>query len=102
MLATVRNRRGVISGVNPFDGPDGRLHLIDIEYNDGITPLEESLLWEREPNAHLVPSGALPDPSTSDPMSHDDFDALVRACRWSARMPFIDPDGIDKLTGDKA
>ena len=78
MLATVRNRRGVISNVNPYDGPDGRLHLVDIEYNDGTTPLEQSLLWEREPNARLLPPGALPDPLTSDPMSHDDLDALVR------------------------
>ena len=100
MLATVRNRRGVISGVQPFDGPDGRLHLIDVEYNDGATPLEQSLLWEREPYAKVLPPGALPDPASSDPMSHEDFDALVRACRWSARMPFIDPDGsgpMDRL-----
>ncbi len=27
MFATVRNRRGVIAGVDPFDGPSGRLHL---------------------------------------------------------------------------
>ena len=40
MLATVRNRRGVISGVNPYDGDEGRLHLVDIEYNDGASPLE--------------------------------------------------------------
>ena len=100
MLATVRNRRGVISGVNPYDGDEGRLHLVDIEYNDGASPLEQSLLWEREPNASLLKAGALPDPSSSEPMSHNDFDALIRACRWTARMPFIDPDGsgpMDRL-----
>ena len=54
MLATVRNRRGVISGVRPFDGPDGRLHLVDVEYNDSTTLLEQSLLWEREPYAKVL------------------------------------------------
>ena len=41
MVATVRNRRGVISTVRPLDGPGGALHLLDIEYNDGETPLGE-------------------------------------------------------------
>ncbi|MBU0756321.1 MAG: hypothetical protein KJ645_14360 [Planctomycetes bacterium] len=44
----------MLSRVRPFDGPDGRLHLVDIEYNDGESPLEESLLWEREPFARAV------------------------------------------------
>jgi hypothetical protein len=35
MVATVRNRRGVVSAAPPFDGPDGHLHLVDVEYNDG-------------------------------------------------------------------
>ena len=36
MLATVRNRRGVVTGVSPHDGgPDGRLHLVSVEYVDG-------------------------------------------------------------------
>ena len=30
-------------------------------------------------------------------MSADDFLALVRACRWSARTPYIDPDGSGPL-----
>jgi hypothetical protein len=54
MLATVRNRRGVISGVQPFDGPDGRRYFVDVEYNDGATSLEQSLLWEREPYAKVL------------------------------------------------
>ena len=59
MVATVRNRRGVISCVRPFDGPEGALNLVDIEYNDGNSPLEESLIWEREPFARLLPPSAL-------------------------------------------
>jgi len=100
MVATVRNRRGVLVGVRPFDGNDGRLHLVDIEYNDGDSPRAESLLWEREPHRHLVPPSALPQLEGSDPMSGEDLLAMVRACRWSARMPYIDPDGagpVDRL-----
>ena len=93
MVATVRNRRGIISSVQPFDGPEGRLHLVEIEYNDGESPLQESLLWERElPHAHLLQPSALPDP-TADPMQYDDLTAMLRACRWAAHMPYIDPDG---------
>ena len=84
MVGSVRNRRGIISTVRPFDGPTGRLHLVDVEYNDGDSPLQESLLWEREPNAHLLPPAALPDPLGSDPMPQEDILALIRACRWSA------------------
>ena len=98
IVATVRNRRGVVSSVRPFDGPDGRLHLVDLEYNDGESPLEESLLWEREPNARLLPPAALPDPGAHDPMQQEDLLALVRASRWSARMPFIDPDGSGPMS----
>ena len=100
MVATVRNRRGIISSVRPYDGPDGRLHLVDVEYNDGESPLEESLLWEREPYARLLPPAALPNPLDTHPMQANDLLALMRACRWSARTPFIDPDGsgpIDRM-----
>ena len=93
MVATVRNRRGIVSGVRPFDGPGGRLHLVDVEFNDGESPLEESLLWEREAFARLLPPSALPEPDSDEPMAHNDLRAMLRACRWSARMPFIDPDG---------
>ena len=30
MLATVRNRRGVVAAVEPFDGETGRLHLVHL------------------------------------------------------------------------
>ncbi|MDQ1335040.1 MAG: hypothetical protein QG552_1990 [Thermodesulfobacteriota bacterium] len=38
MFATVRNRRGIISAVEPFDGDRGRLHLVHIEYKDDQLP----------------------------------------------------------------
>lgn len=98
MFATVRNRRGVIVAVEPYDGHEGRLHLVHIDYKDDQLPVEEQLLWELEgPSARLLEPTALPDPSRGDSMPPDDFDALLRAARWDATMPFIDPDGSGPL-----
>lgn len=97
MLATVRNRRGIVSAVEPFDGNDGRLHLVSVEYTDTDTPAEDQLLWEREPAASLLKPTALPDPSATSPMPARDYDALVRATRWTALSPFLDPDGPEGL-----
>ena len=88
MLATVRNRRGVVAAVEPFDGETGRLHLVHLEYTDDHAPAEERLLWELEPSRHLLEPNALPDPAhASGPMPADDFDALLRAARWTALSP---------------
>lgn len=97
MFVTVRNRRGVISGVDPFDGDKGRLHLVQVEYKDDHSPISESLLWELEPRKHLLEPTALPDPSGTDPMPPEDLDALLRATRWSATLPYLDPDGAGPL-----
>ena len=48
MFATVRNRRGIVSAVEPFDGPEGRLHLVQLDYKDDQLPVDEQLLWELE------------------------------------------------------
>jgi hypothetical protein len=93
MLATVRNRRGIISAVEPYDGNgSGRLHLVTLEYSDPDGVHEDRVIWELEVGARLLEPTALPDPTRSQPMRHDHFDALVRASRWSALTPFIDPD----------
>ena len=89
LFATVRNRRGVIAAVEPFDGEGGRLHLVHVEYKDDLQPPEERLLWEIEPRAALLEPTALPEPGRSDPMPIEDFDALVRAARWTALSPFL-------------
>jgi superfamily II DNA or RNA helicase len=99
MFAVVRNRRGIISEVSPMDGPTGRLHLVHLEYKDDQLPISERLLWELEPHKTLLEPNALP-LSSSDPMPPADFDALLRAARWTAAMPFLDPDGegpLDRL-----
>ena len=97
MLATVRNRRGVVSAVEPFDGDDGRVHLVHIEYKDDQLPVEERLLWELEPRGRLLEPTALPEISTTDAMPPADCDALVRAARWTALRPYLDPDGDGPL-----
>lgn len=48
MFATVRNRRGVVSAVEPFAGKQGRLYLVHLEYKDDQFPPDEQLLWEIE------------------------------------------------------
>ena len=97
MFATVRNRRGVTTGVEPFDGPTGRLHLVHVEYKDDQSPRDEKLIWELEPASRLLEPTALPNVGTSDPMPVEDYDALLRAARWSAATPFLDPDGAGPL-----
>ena len=94
MLATVRNRRGVVAAVEPFDGETGRLHLVHLEYKDERAPSEERILWEIEPDRHLLEPNALPTPAhDGGAMPAEDFDALLRAARWSALSPYLDPAG---------
>jgi len=93
MFATVRNRRGVISAVEPFDGDDGRLHLVHLDYKDDQRPHREQLLWEKEPRGKLLEPTALPDIAGSDAMPQADYDALLRAARWTSASPYLDPDG---------
>jgi superfamily II DNA or RNA helicase len=97
MFATVRNRRGIATSVEPFDGPGGRLHLVNVEYKDDQFPRDEKLLWELEPVRRLLEPTALPNVTSGDPMPVDDFDALLRATRWTASMPFLEPDGARPL-----
>jgi hypothetical protein len=98
MLATVRNRRGVVSGVEPYDHPtEGRLHLVSIEYLDADGTPEDHLVWEREIGRQLLEPTALPELSDTAPMPPRDFDALVRATRWTALTPYTDPDGSGPL-----
>src|SRR5262245_32384861 len=90
MFATVRNRRGVVAAVEPFDGDGGRLHLVHLEYKDDQLPTEERLLWELEPRRTLLEPNALPSTTRGDPMPGNDFDAILRAARWTATTPFLD------------
>ncbi len=97
MFATVRNRRGVVFSVIRADGDSGRPHMVHLEYKDDQYPPDEQLLWELEPHGNLLEPTALPRAEDTDPMPPDDFDALLRASRWSAATPYLDPDGIGPL-----
>ncbi len=99
MLAIVRKRRGIITEVREFDGANGRYHLVRLDYKDDARPVSEELLWELEPAKRLLEPSALPQTS-SPPMPIQDFDALVRAARWTAVTPYLDPDAegpLDRL-----
>ena len=93
MFATIRNRRGVVSAVEAFNGDSGRLHLVHLEYKDDQLPHEGQLLWELEPRGRLLEPTALPNAASSDSMAGEDYDALLRAARWTAARPYLDPDG---------
>ena len=96
MLAIVRKRRGVISEVREFDGADGRLHLVRVDYKDDQRPTGEELLWELEPSRLVLEPSEIPS-SSGPPMPGEDFDALVRAARWTAISPYLDPDADGPL-----
>ena len=102
MVATVRNRRGLITSVAPYSAAEhGTVHLVGIEYFDPDGSPDDQLLWEREPGATLLPPAALPAVSAHPVMLPDELDAMVRAARWSALTPYLDPDGtlgpLDRL-----
>ena len=50
-------------------------------------------MWEREVGTSLREPTALPNVAGASAMPPDDFDALVRAARWSALSPYIRDDG---------
>lgn len=91
MLATVRNRRGVISAVEPFGDAktSSLLHLVTIEFSDADGDAEESLLWERERCPVVLEPNAMPRVDVDAPMLMEEFLALQRATRWSALTPFL-------------
>ena len=92
MFATIRNRLGVIMAVSPHDAREGgRTHLVHVDYKDDLLPRDERLVWELEPYAVCQHASRLPD-AGQVPMDTQDFDAVVRSARWTATMPYIDPD----------
>lgn len=99
MLATIRNRRGVITAVEPFGSQtEEHLHLVSIEYTDSDGADEDRVIWEREVGARVwEPTLQSIQPSQTPSMRGDQFDALVRSTRWSAMSPFLDPDGSGPL-----
>jgi len=91
MLATVRNRRGVISAVEPYEeqGSAKILHLVTVEFTEYDGEPEETILWERECQPIVVEPNALPRVLDEAPMQPKELYALQRASRWSAITPFL-------------
>ena len=100
-LVVVRNRRGVVSSVNPFPGDDGEvLHSIEVDYSDHEgSSMSEQVLWEREVGARIVPADHLPDIGTTEPLREGQFDAFVRSLRWTALQPFLPYDAASEGHG---
>jgi len=96
MLARVRNRVGWIAHVDAHPGHKGDLHLVRVEYLDHHGAAEDNLIWELEPQATAWEPRELPRVDASQPMPAADFHALVRASRWSATTPFLDPAGLKR------
>ena len=97
MMAVVRNRRAMITGVQPFDADDqGRFHLVEVEYSDGTGVETDQLLWEVELGTEVLEPSALPRVERTAPMEPREFDAMVRAARWSALTPSLPFSGLDE------
>ncbi|MDW7711191.1 MAG: DISARM system SNF2-like helicase DrmD [Deferrisomatales bacterium] len=96
MMAVVRNRRAMIMGVQPFDADEsGRYHLVEVEYADGTGVETDEVLWEVEPGTEVLEPSALPRVEHTAPMEPREFDAMVRASRWSALTPSLPFSGLD-------
>jgi len=96
MMAVVRNRRAMIAGVQPFDADAaGRFHLVEVEYADGTGIESDTVLWEVEPGTEVLEPAALPRVERTAPMDLREFDAMVRASRWSALTPSLPFSGLD-------
>ena len=55
----MRNRRGTAAAVESFDSETGRLHVVDVNYQDYGLP-GERLVWETEPCREPLAPRALP------------------------------------------
>lgn len=97
MMAVVRNRHAMITGVQPFDaGEAGRLHLVEVEYTESLGHESEQVLWEVEPGTSVLEPAALPQIPGAGPMDPREFDAMVRAARWSALTPSLPFSGLSE------
>lgn len=97
MMAVVRNRRAMITGVQPYDAAEhGRYHLVEVDYTDGLGAESDQLLWEVEPGRRVVEPSTPPLVESMQPMELREFDAMVRAARWSALTPTLPFSGLAK------
>lgn len=94
-MAVVRNRRAMITGVQPFDADEhGRYHLVELEYTDGLGAETDQVLWEVELGTEVLEPATLPRVHDTSPMEPREYDAMVRAGRWAALTPSLPFSGL--------
>lgn len=85
MVATVRNRRGIITALEPyFAGIDGTLHLLRINNTDIDGVPNKQLLWEHKPHKSLVAPHTLPKVLGDSPINPRKYDAFRD--QWQQEM----------------
>ncbi|WLD13099.1 DISARM system SNF2-like helicase DrmD [Planctellipticum variicoloris] len=94
----VRNRLATVRAVEPYDSrlPDGRLHIVELEYLDDFRyPESEQLLWEVEATAEPLGKTTLPSVDANRPDSPGALQAFVNAHRWTRLNRLREKDGIE-------
>ena len=94
----VRNRLATVRAVEPYDSrsPQGRLHIVDLEYLDDFRyPETEQLLWEVEATAEPLGKTTLPSVDANRPDSPGALQAFVNAHRWTRLNRLRKNDGIE-------
>lgn len=94
----VRKRLGVVRAIEPYDSrtPQGRLHVIEVEYlDDDRHPESEQLLWEVEATAVPLGKTTLPRVDEHRPDSPEAVRAFVNAHRWTRLNRLRDTDGVE-------
>src|SRR3954463_7230800 len=94
----IRNRLATVRAVEPYDSrtPQGRLHIVDVEYLDDFRyPEAEQLLWEVEATAVSLGKTSLPTVDANRPDSPQALQAFVNAHRWTRLNRLKETDGIE-------
>jgi SNF2 family DNA or RNA helicase len=94
----IRNRLSTVRAVEPYDSrsPQGRLHIVDLEYLDDFRyPETEQLLWEVEATAEPLGKTTLPGVDANRPDSPDALQAFVNAHRWTRLNRLRKHEGIE-------
>lgn len=94
----VRSRLATVRAVEPYDSrsPQGRLHIVDLEYLDDFRyPESEQLLWEVETTAEPLGRTTLPAVDANRPDSPKALQAFVNAHRWTRLNRLREAEGIE-------
>ncbi len=80
----VRGRLATVFSVAPYDGRQGRLHLVTVEYlDDSRHPESDEILWEIESSAEVLGATSLPRIDQHRPDSPSALQAFINTHRWT-------------------